>query len=157
MNVSSRYWSSFHANECVFSRNEQQKVYYIRTMPNIKQHLTQLDAIVDNVYIPAIIDGHTCSADERLLLSLPVKKGGLALPIFSVTADLEFANSRAATGQLVGHINNQDSTAPMDSEQLKTLRRRIANSKEELNNNLLHQFREKMSPEQLRANDLPGK
>ena len=27
MNVSSRCWSSFHANECVFSRNEQQKVY----------------------------------------------------------------------------------------------------------------------------------
>ena len=24
--ASSRYWSSIHANECVFSRNEQQKV-----------------------------------------------------------------------------------------------------------------------------------
>ena len=28
MNVSSHYWSSFHANDCVYSRNEQQKVYY---------------------------------------------------------------------------------------------------------------------------------
>ena len=27
MNVSSRCWSLFHTNECVFSRNEQQKVY----------------------------------------------------------------------------------------------------------------------------------
>ena len=27
MNASSRYWSSIHANECEFSRNEQQKVY----------------------------------------------------------------------------------------------------------------------------------
>ena len=27
MNASSRYWSSIHANECLFSRNEQQKVY----------------------------------------------------------------------------------------------------------------------------------
>ena len=27
MNTSSRYWTSIHANECVFSRNEQQKVY----------------------------------------------------------------------------------------------------------------------------------
>ena len=26
MNASSRYWSSIHANECVFSRNEKQKV-----------------------------------------------------------------------------------------------------------------------------------
>ena len=27
MNASSRYWPSIHASECVFSRNEQQKVY----------------------------------------------------------------------------------------------------------------------------------
>ena len=27
-NVSLRYWSPFHENECVFSRNEQQKVYF---------------------------------------------------------------------------------------------------------------------------------
>ena len=27
MNASSRYWSSIHTNECVFSRNEQQKLY----------------------------------------------------------------------------------------------------------------------------------
>ena len=27
MNVSSRYWSPFHANESVFSRNEQCSVY----------------------------------------------------------------------------------------------------------------------------------
>ena len=29
MNASSRYWSSIHANDCVSSRNEQQKVYYL--------------------------------------------------------------------------------------------------------------------------------
>ena len=29
MNASSRYWSSIHANECVFSRSEQQKVYSV--------------------------------------------------------------------------------------------------------------------------------
>ena len=28
MNASPRCWSPFHTNECVFSRNEQQKVYY---------------------------------------------------------------------------------------------------------------------------------
>ena len=31
MNASSHYWSSFHTNECIFSRNEQQKEYkYIK-------------------------------------------------------------------------------------------------------------------------------
>ena len=31
MNVSSCCWSPFYANECVFSRNEQQKVYISHT------------------------------------------------------------------------------------------------------------------------------
>ena len=59
--------------------------YYIRMIPSIKQHLTRLDVIVDNAFIPAITDG-------RLLLSLPAKKGGLAIPIFSTIADIEFAH-----------------------------------------------------------------
>ena len=82
------------------------------------------------------------------------KKCGLAIPIFSAVADLEFANSRAATEQLIKHISNQDSTAPMDSKQLKTSRRRITNTREELNNTILQQLRERMRPEQLKANDL---
>ena len=128
--------------------------YCIRTMPNIKKHLTRLDAIVDNEFIPAITDGHICSADKRLLLFLPAKKGGLAIPIFSTIADLDFLNSRAATEQLIKHISNQDSIAPMDSEQLKTSKKRFANTRKELTNTILQQLREKMSPEQLRANDL---
>ena len=123
-------------------------------MPNIKQHLKRLDAVVDNVFIPVITDGHLCTTDERLLLSLPVKKGGLAIPIFSTMADFEFANSRAATEQLVEHIYNQDGTAPVDTEQLKTTRRRIAIAKEEQSSSLVQQLRENMSSEQLRANDL---
>lgn len=128
--------------------------YYIRTMPNIKQHLRRLDAIIDSMFIPAITDGHVCSTNERLLLSLPARKGGLAIPIFSTLADLEFANSRTATEQLVEHIYNQDSTAPVDTEQLKTSRRKIANVREELSNSLLQQLCENMNPEQRRANEL---
>ena len=41
MNASSRYWSSIHADECVFSRNEQQKVYVekISSFLNAKLYL----------------------------------------------------------------------------------------------------------------------
>ena len=78
------------------------------------------------------------------------------MPIFSAVADIEFANSRAATEWLIEHISNRDSTAPMDSEQLKTARRRIASTREleKLNNTTLQQLREKMRQEQLRANGL---
>ena len=131
--------------------------YHIRTMPNIKQHLSELDDIVvfvDNVFIPAITEGRVCSTDERLLLSLPVKKGGLAIPIFSNVAEFEFANSRLATQQLVINIKNQDSTSPVDREQYKISRKNIINAREERNNRILEQVRVKMDPEKLRANDL---
>ena len=128
--------------------------YYIRTFPNIKHHLGQLDALVEQVFIPAVTDGHICSADERLLLSLPAKKGGLAIPIFSATADSEFSRSRAATEQLIEHINNQDSTAQVDSELLKHSKRDIIKAREEHSEAIQEQLRAKMSPEQLRANDL---
>ena len=37
MNASLHYWSSIHANECVFSRNEQQKVYLLtKNKPRIE-------------------------------------------------------------------------------------------------------------------------
>ena len=127
--------------------------YYIRTLPNIKQHHAQLDALVDQVFIPAITDGHICSADERLLLSLPAKKGGLAIPIISATADSEFSRSKAATEQLIEHTNNQDSTAKVDSELLKHSKRDIVKAREEHSEAILEQLCVKMSPEQLRAND----
>ena len=136
------------------SRFKHKLTHYIRTLPNIKRHLVQPDALVDQVFIPAIADGHICSADERLLLSIPAEKGGLAIPIFSATADSEFSRSRAATEQLIEHINNQDSTAQVDSELLKHSKRVIVKARKEHNEAILQQLRAKMSPEQLRANDL---
>ena len=38
MNASSCYCSSFHANECVFSGNEQQKVYYSKMYAMVSLH-----------------------------------------------------------------------------------------------------------------------
>ena len=128
--------------------------YHIRTLPNIKQHLTRLDALVDQLFILAITDDHTCSDDERLLIPLPVKKGGLAIPIFFSIAELEFFNSRAATDQLIKHINDQVITAQIDNTLLKNSKRNIVKAREEHNDTVLQQLRAKMSPEQLRANDL---
>ena len=57
--------------------------YYLRTIPNIEKHLKTLDEVIDKELIPALTGGHLCTPDERLLVSLPVRYGGLAIPIFS--------------------------------------------------------------------------
>ena len=72
-------------------------------MPNIKQHLTQLDAIVDNVFIPAITDGHLCTTDERLVLSLLVKKARRCTPynrIRSTTRRIAIAKEEQSSSHL---------------------------------------------------------
>ena len=51
---------------------------------------------------------------------------------------------------MVEYINNQD----RDSEELTITRRRIANTREELNKTIVQQLRKKLNPDELRANDL---
>ena len=57
--------------------------YFMRTIPNVKEIIADLDKVIDNEFIPAVTEGHVCSDDERKLLSLPVRLGGLGIPIFS--------------------------------------------------------------------------
>ena len=66
--------------------------YHLRVMPNISEFLQPLDKVIDDTFIPAITEGHYCSKDERLLLSLPVKLGGLGIPIFSQLSKTEYQN-----------------------------------------------------------------
>ena len=74
--------------------------YHIRTIPDMHQYLTPFDLILDTIFIPAITDGHHCSVDERLLLSLPPKKGSLSIHIFTTWSMTEFSNSQKVTSNL---------------------------------------------------------
>ena len=56
MNASSRYWSSIHANECVFSPNEQQKAYKGELCITIALNRDGLETSDENVH------NVTCSA-----------------------------------------------------------------------------------------------
>ena len=80
--------------------------YFIRTIPNLSAILKPLDDEIDSKFIPAITEGHQCSDEERKLLSLPVRLGGLGLPIFSELCEREYRNSVRATQQLSENITN---------------------------------------------------
>ena len=57
-------------------------IYFMRTIPNIKTQLKQLDDGIRTEFIPAITDGTNCSNTEIRLNSLPPRFGGLVIPIF---------------------------------------------------------------------------
>ena len=66
--------------------------YFMWTIPGISQFLYPLEEPVRNKFIPAITVGHTCSNNERQLLSLPTRYGGLAIAIFHEPAETKITS-----------------------------------------------------------------
>ena len=59
---------------------QQQCLFFQRVTKGVSQIFRKIDDVLTSQYIPALF-GHTCSATERLLFSLPPKIGGLNLTI----------------------------------------------------------------------------
>ena len=128
--------------------------YSIRTTPNIPNLLRPLDHVIDTKLIPALTDNQTISRNERLLLALPVRLGGLGIDIVADISSTEFENSKLIFSSLTREIvqqNNEHSTEIHTPE--AHLRIRII-KKSDRQKQQLQQIRESISHEQLRANDL---
>ena len=89
------------------AQSEPQAAYYLRMIPDIKEHLDQLEETIRHQFIPAITGGKQCSNDERVLLSLPARYGGLGIPIFYSIAAFEYENSRKITSTFLNFQNMQ--------------------------------------------------
>ena len=76
----------------------------MRTIPDISNLLIQIEDTIRNRFIPGITGGRICNKEERGLLSLPTRYGGLAIPIFHEQADVEYNNSRRITAELTSLI-----------------------------------------------------
>ena len=128
--------------------------YYMRTIPNLSTEMKPLDETVDHEFIPAITEGHHCSQDERRLLSLPVRLGGLGIPIFSELCEREFQNSARATKQLSQKIQDQVSEFDIDLQKEKETHNIIKKERKDFEESVLEDLRKRMNKEMLRANDL---
>ena len=128
--------------------------YFIRTIQNIKEQMKPLDEVIDSIFIPAITEGHCCSRLDRKLLSLPVKSGGMGIPIFADLCDREYANSRLASQQLTSNIVQQIQEYNIDSNLGRETRSNIKKKRLDYEKKQLEEIRKQMNKEQLRANDL---
>ena len=110
-----------HAAYSAFTHGLRHRyTYTFRTIPNIKHLLQPLaDEIKDN-FLPSLTNNHLCSEDERKLLPLPPKMGGLGIIIPTEIADKEFQNSDELTKLLQKNIIDQNQIyIPVDSKKLK--------------------------------------
>ena len=93
-----------HAEYTCFVGGFKHKLSFImRTVPDICHHMT-LDNIVTTKLVPTITSGVLVDENERLLISLPAKDRGLAIPIFRDLCQIEYENSKLITSHLAEKI-----------------------------------------------------
>ena len=128
--------------------------YYLRTIPDIKEHLDLLEETIRHQFIPAITGGKQCSNDERVLLSLPERYGGLGIPIFHSIAAFEYENSRKTTSTLRNLIKDQNTQYSIDQVGITNIKSIIKTQREIRYKEILDDLRSKMSLKQKRLNDV---
>ena len=112
--------------------------YFLRTIPNIADLVERVDNILDSKFIPAITENQTITERVRKLLSLPVRLGGLGLPIFSESCNIEFGNSRKISKYLINKIVAQDERYEINPKRERDIHNQIKKEKETRNNNMFH-------------------
>ena len=78
----------------------------MRTIKGASTQLRQVDQVIQTEFIPSITGGITRNKDERKLLSLPRKLGGLDIPMFVESFQVEYENSVQLTEGICTKIIN---------------------------------------------------
>ena len=111
-----------HAAYTAFTNCIRHKyTYFMRTIPDIGELLKPLENVIRLKLLPALTEGRACSDDERTLLSLPVRLGGLGIIDPSKISDDEFENSCKMTKDLTSAIRSQQSEIPDDLDDMSRL------------------------------------
>ncbi|KAL9957248.1 hypothetical protein ACROYT_G038862 [Oculina patagonica] len=126
--------------------------YFLRTLPDIEDLLEPLERAIADVLIPSITDHH-CTKEERDLVALPVRLGGLGLINPSQDAASQFKVSTKITAPLVEKIIAQDHETPADTA-VKTLQQCVRRETNEALQTRLGNVRESLPQKTQRAIDL---
>ena len=141
------------AYSCFVGGYKHKLTYCMRTIPNIAHLLKKVDDIILTEFIPSITNGIIINELEQHLLSLPTKYGGLGIPIFSKTSQIEYENSLIITEHLRNNIVDQNIQYESDPNIMKK-KNQIKAAKANRNDELLQNLKAKMSPSQIRLNEL---
>ena len=76
-------------------------IYFMKTIPNIKSQLKQLDDVIRTEFIAVITGGINCFDIEIRLMFLPLRFGDLETPILSESAQREYDFSTKISKDLI--------------------------------------------------------
>ena len=112
-----------HAAYAAFTHGWKHKWTYLsRTIADIGELMRPLENCIRYSFIPAITNGHKCNDEERLILTLPPRLGGLRIPNPVTSADLEYNNSLKVTSALAERIITQEQWNNVDEQNIKEIK-----------------------------------
>ena len=127
-------WVEPHLAYIAFVYGMQNKfTYTMRTLPNIKEQLVKLDKAINESLLAALFKGRKLTDNERMLVSLPTRLGGLGIRIPSEISRNQYENSVLITRQLTEHIILQKERIEIDKEAIKDLIHEVKSAKDERN------------------------
>ena len=85
--------------------------YFLRTIPGMEKYLEPLDKVINEKFLPALF-GTPISPIDRELFSLPIRAGGLGIPIYTEKASSDFEASMKITAPLVTIMILQENMLP---------------------------------------------
>ena len=101
-----------HAAYSAYIHGEQHRFrFFMRTIPGMEVYLKPLDDAINLQLIPALV-GSDVSEGERALFSLPIRDGGMGLPILTEAAPTEFLSSTTVNAPLAAIITLQGTELP---------------------------------------------
>ena len=100
----------------------------MRTISGIRKLLRKVDEIILTEFIPAFIGGIFITENNRELLPLDPRLGGLGIPIFEELCEIEYQNSVMASEHLCNcitdHLRRHEPDPELDTEkkQIKSIK-----------------------------------
>ena len=108
--------------------------YFMRKIPSLGELLKPLEDVIRFKFVAAITSGHQCSDNDSILLFLPVRFGGLAIPMFHNDARYEYENSRKLTSLLTQLIKDQHQIYSVNETEQMSIRLNIQKRKNTIPN-----------------------
>ena len=119
--------TELHAAYAAFTHGWRHKwTYMSRTIADIGELMRPLENCISYSFIPAITNGHKCNDDERIILTLPPRLGGLEIPNPVTSVDQECNNSLKVTSALTERIITQEQWNDVDKQNIKEIKSKIS-------------------------------
>ena len=133
--------------------------FFLRVLNDIGPAIERIDHIINTKFLPAILDGQQLSQLDREVIALPVRLGGLGIPIFSQICSTEYDNSIKISKVLTDRVINQNRQDPgpetdQSPKHPTSTRLEMLKDRNERHEKILARLRAQMNDEQKLANEL---